>query len=168
MKFEATLAIFEDSNLWKHHIEVPCQVARQLLDSTGRRVVCTLNGKVQFSCALMPAGDDRWFINVNQTIRRKAGVRQGQHVQVELKPDDSRYGLPMPEELEELLAQDAEGHRLFHALSPGKQRNLLYIVGSAKRPETRLRRAVICIEHLKHMLGKIDFKLLNESLRKPD
>ncbi|GIV30794.1 MAG: hypothetical protein KatS3mg029_0145 [Saprospiraceae bacterium] len=168
MRFEATLSIFEDSNLWKYHLEVPAEVVAKLLQTGSRRVVCTLDGKVRFQCALMPAGADRWFINVNQGIRRKLGVEAGQRLQVTVEPDDSPYGLPMPEELKELLVQDAEGNRLFHNLTPGRQRNLLYIVGSARRSETRLRRAIVCIEHLKQMKGKIDFKILNQSLRNPD
>lgn len=42
----------------------------------------------------------------------------------------------MPEELEELLHQDEEGNRLFHALTPGKQRTLLYYIGAPKTADT--------------------------------
>jgi uncharacterized protein YdeI (YjbR/CyaY-like superfamily) len=71
----------------------------------------------------------------------------------------------MPPELAELLAQDDEGDRLFHALTPGKIRTLLYMVGQPKNSELRLHRALVVVEHLKQHQGKIDYKQLNLSLR---
>ncbi|MBK8504974.1 MAG: hypothetical protein IPL46_23810 [Saprospiraceae bacterium] len=38
----------------------------------------------------------------------------------------------MPEELGELLQMDDKANDLFHALTAGKQRNLLFIVGKPK------------------------------------
>ena len=71
----------------------------------------------------------------------------------------------MTEELAELLAQDEEGNRLLHALTPGKIRTLLYIVGQPKTSDTRLHRALVVVEHLKANKGKIDYKQLNVSVR---
>jgi uncharacterized protein YdeI (YjbR/CyaY-like superfamily) len=86
-------------------------------------------------------------------------------VSVLLKKDESEYGLPMPEELQELLLQDEEGDRLFHALTIGKQRTLLYIVGSVKDTGKRISRALAIVNHLKATGGKIDYKKLNEAIR---
>ncbi len=69
------------------------------------------------------------------------------------------------EELAELLAQDEEGNRFFHALTPGKLRTLLYIVGQPKNSDIRLHRALAIVEHLKMNQGKIDYKTLNISIR---
>ena len=71
----------------------------------------------------------------------------------------------MPEETSELMAIDEEGDKLFHALTQGKQRSLLYIIGKPKRSETRLQKAVVVLEHLKTWNGKLDFKQLNEDFR---
>ncbi len=113
----------------------------------------------------MPKGDGGFFININKKIRDKLKLKVGMQVQASLRKDESKYGLPMPEELDELLKQDVEGDRLFHALTPGKQRNLLYIVGNAKKSDTRITRAIIVVEHLKANDGKIDFKMLNQALK---
>lgn len=155
-----------DSNLWGHHILVPEEIASPFItDDKDRRVVCTLNDQIEFQCALMPRGDGGFFININKKIRDKLKLKVGMQVQASLRKDESKYGLPMPEELDELLKQDVEGDRLFHALTPGKQRNLLYIVGNAKKSDTRITRAIIVIEHLKANDGKIDFKMLNQALK---
>lgn len=164
MEFTAFLENFNTA-LWGHHIVVPAEFAQPFLDGNDRRVVCTLNGTESFQCALMPKGDGRFFININKKLRDKLQLHEGKQVSVKLEKDTSEYGLPMPEEFAELLAQDETGHRLFHALTPGKQRNLLYIVGSPKTSDTRLKRAVVVTEHLKANGGKIDFKRLNEDLK---
>lgn len=155
-----------DSNLWGHHILVPDAIAQPFITAEGdRRVVCTLNDQVEFQCALMPKSEGDYFININKKIRDALKLQIGSQVQVTLCKDESKYGLPMPEEMEELLRQDDEGNRLFHALTPGKQRTLLYIAGSPKRSDTRIARAIVILEHLKANAGKIDFKMLQQAMR---
>ena len=164
MQFTATLAKF-NSPLWGFHVKVPNDVTEHFLKENHKRIICTLNDKVTFQAALMPNKSGYHFININKENRDKLKLKLGAEVQVEIKKDKSKYGLPMPEELEELLNQDPEGDELFHSLTPGKQRNLLYIVGKPKRSETRLKKAVVVIEHLKANGGKIDFKRLNEDMK---
>ena len=164
MKFTAVLAKSE-SPLWSFHIPVPEGVAQHFLSQNHKRVVCNLNGKEEFQCALMPKGDGSYFIIANKQLRNKLHLKVGDEVNVFLKKDESKYGLPMPEELQELLNQDGEGNRLFHALTPGKQRNLLYIAGKPKRAETRLKKSIVIVEHLKAQKGKIDFKQLNVDMK---
>ncbi|MFN7118118.1 MAG: YdeI/OmpD-associated family protein [Saprospiraceae bacterium] len=155
-----------DSNLWGHHINVPDVIAQPFITAEGeRRVVCTLNDTVSFQCALMPKGEGGYFININKKIRDSLKLKVGMSVQASLRKDESQYGLPMPEEFAELLQQDETGNRLFHALTPGKQRTLLYIIGSPKRSETRINRAIVIVEHLKVNNGKIDYKMLNQAMR---
>lgn len=158
-----------DSNLWGHHIFVPEVIGNPFVTEGGdRRVVCTLNDKVEFQCALMPKGDGNYFINVNKKIRDSLKLKVGMQVQATLRKDESKYGLPMPEELAELLELDEEGNRLFHALTPGKQRTLLYIAGNAKSSDKRISYAIAIVAHLKLNKGKIDFKTLNVALREAD
>lgn len=159
-------AIEESNNkLWGSHFAVPDVVARIFTDTGSRRVVCTLNGSVEYPCALLPRGDGSFLIMVNKKTRDKLGLKAGTPVSVSLRQDDSKYGLPMPEEFAELLAQDEEGNRLFHALTPGKQRTLLYIIGQPKNSDVRLLRALAITEHLKTNAGKIDYKKLNGDLK---
>lgn len=165
VQFDAQLE--ESTNkLWGCHFAVPPWAAEALIaEKNGKRVVCTLNGKETYQCALLPRGDGTWLITVNKKIQAKWGLTIGSKVSVSLRKDESEYGLPMPEELAELLAQDETGNRLFHALTPGKLRTLLYIVGQAKNSDTRLHRALAVVEHLKANKGKIDYKQLNVSLQ---
>ncbi len=164
MEFTTVLEKF-NSNLWGYHIAVPEEVSQEFLDAGSRRVICTLNDAHEFQCALMPKGDGRYFININKQIRKKLGLELGDTVAVRLRQDESKYGLPMPEELKELLKLDEEGNRLFHALTPGKQRTLIHIIGSPKTSDTRLRKAVIVVDYLKATGGKLNFPELGEALK---
>jgi Domain of unknown function (DUF1905)/Bacteriocin-protection, YdeI or OmpD-Associated len=160
LHFSPTLEI-STNKLWGAHFAVPDFVYQTLADGEDRRVVCTLNQKVEYQCAMLPRGDGTYLITVNKKIRDQLQLKEGSQFQVSLRKDDSKYGLPMPEEFAEVLAQDTEGSKLFHALSAGKIRTLLYIAGNVKSSEKRIERALAIVEHLKMNAGKIDYKTLN-------
>ena len=164
MQFTTTLKKF-NSNLWGHHIIVPEKMALPFVEGDNRRVFCSLNGEHEFHCALMPHGDGDFFININKEIRTKLGLRIGQEVKVVLTKDKSEYGMEMPEELGELLSMDDEGNTFFHALTPGRQRTLIYMVAKPKTTDTRLKKAIVIVEFLKRNKGKLDFKALNEAFK---
>lgn len=164
MQFTTTVRNF-NSTLWHFYIAVTEEQAAPFLEVNDRRVVCTLNSSLELQCALMPKGDGGFFININKKIRDKLKLKEGSQVEVLLRKDDSEYGLPMPEEMAEILAQDEAGNQYFHALTPGKQRSLLYIAGQPKTSEVRLKRALVLVEHLKANLGKVVFKQLALDLK---
>lgn len=150
-----------------HFILVKREIAERFpSDGKSRRVVCTLNGEVTFQAGLMHYHGD-FFISVNKPTRTKLGVEAGDLVDVELKADESKYGLPMPEEFREVLDQDPEGDRLFHALTAGKQRSLLYYLGKTGDVDKRIQYGLIVVEHLKKNDGRIDGKKLYEELKRP-
>ncbi len=161
-------SVLEESTnkLWGCHFAVPLLVVNTLIAGTeDRRVVCLLNEKVEYQCALLPRGDGTFVITMNKKIQTKLGLKFGSNVAVSLRKDESEYGLPMPEELAELLAQDDAGNKFFHALTPGKIRTLLYIIAQPKNSDARLSRAITIMEHLKKNQGKIDYKQLNVALK---
>ncbi len=162
-------SVLEESTnkLWGCHFPVPPPVAGSLIaQREDRRVVCVLNEKTQYQCAMLPSGDGTFLITVNKKIQKDLGLKIGSRVQVSLYPDESEYGLPMPEEMAEALAQDDVGHRLFHALTPGKLRTLLYMVGKPKNSDARVYLALIIIEHLKVNVGKINYRQLGEAMKR--
>ena len=73
----------------------------------------------------------------------------------------------MPDELKEVLKQDREGNKLFHKMTAGKQRSILYWVGQVKDIDRRIHTALIFIEHLKRNEGKIVHNELMAELKRP-
>lgn len=164
MKFKAIVENF-NTKLWTYHIKVPDPVARHFLDQGDKRVVCTLNNLLELQCAIMSAGDGVYFINLNKKIRDQLNLKEGAGVSVKLEKDTSEFGLPFPPELEEVLKQDKAGALFFNALTPGKQRNIIFGVNQVKHTDLRILRAMIMIDHLKKNSGKINFKQLYAELK---
>jgi hypothetical protein len=131
-----------------------------------RRVMCSIEGSEAFHCALLPSRDE-FYIIVNKKRREALGLVAGKRFDVLLEKDESEYGLPMPEEVREVLNQDPEGDRLFHELTPGKQRSMLYWLSRTKDVDRRIHETLIFMEHLKNNDGKIDNKKLQQELKRP-
>lgn len=129
-----------------------------------RRVICTLNNVETINCALFPSGAN-YFVTVSKALRKKLGVGPGDSVTIELRKDESKYGMPMPEEFEEVLRQDADGAELFYGLSPGNQRLMLKLVVFVKNVDTRIIRSLVGLEVLKQMDGRFDYHAQHEAMR---
>ena len=164
MEFTAKLENF-NTKLWTYHIKVPNAIAKHFLDMGDKRVICSLNGGKGFQCAIMAAGDGVYFILLNKKVRDEFNIKEGIKIKVNLEKDKSEFGLPFPDEFKEVLAQDKIGKGHFDKLPPGKQRNLLYIVGQVKNADKRIERSLIIVEHLKNNKGKIVFPSLGKELR---
>src|SRR5580765_5856208 len=95
VKFESTLDVTDSTP--PYHI---LRVAKKLVASFEfkgnlRRVICTLNGVETFNCSLFPSKGD-YFLTLNKKLRERLGIIPGDTVIVELKKDESKYGMPMP------------------------------------------------------------------------
>lgn len=163
IKFNTTLERSPEMSGWQFLV-IEKKIADKL-SFTGqyKRVTCSINGTDSFQCALMPSSG-RFYIIVNKKKRDALGIVAGDKVAVELVIDESKYGLPMPPEFREVLKQDRAGDKAFHALTPGKQRSLLYFLGNIKDIDKRIHQALVIIEHLKEN-GKVIDKVLYEELR---
>lgn len=163
MRFQSKIIKF-DGDLWYYAIDVPSEVARGYINSGQRRVICTLEGKEVFHAALMPNGGDGYFINLNKKRRNKLGLVQGQLVEVHLAEDKSEYGMPMSEELREVLDQDDEAREVFEQLTKGKQRTLIYWADNVKSSHIKIRRGLVLMNHLVQQPA-LDFKQLNQEMK---
>ncbi|MEQ8474435.1 MAG: YdeI/OmpD-associated family protein [Marinoscillum sp.] len=166
MKFKSHLQKFSEANsgVYSLHIPVDKEIADRFINGTNRRVKCTINHQTTIFSGLMPF-TAYWYILINQELQKKLGINIGDEVDIELEKDNSEYGMEMPEELQVLLAQDPLGNEYFHDLTPGKQRNLIYIVSKVKNSDSRLSKALAIVDHLVEMNGQLNFKLLNVKLK---
>lgn len=156
MQFKSKI-IKLDSNVWAYAFLIPAEVIKALKT---KRVVCKLNGKLEFQTGVISN-----FIKVNKEIRDELGLIEASNVDVELKPDVSKYGLPTPAVFLELIEQDPEGDKIFHSLTPGKQRSLIYIIAKPKSEAKQLEKTLIIFEYLKSSNGNLDYKELNLALK---
>jgi len=154
-----------DSGVWYYAVRVPDNVATAYREAKTKRIECTVNEVHTFQCAFTPVKTGEYFINLNKEIRTKLRIQLGDEVTLSIRPDESKYGLPMPEEFQALLDIDEEGSRVFHSLMAGKQRTLLHLIGKPKSEEIRIKKAMVVNEYLKEVNGKLDFKELNHAFK---
>lgn len=159
IEFEAKLGKF-DFNHWHYHIPIQDKIACQMMDENHRRVLIWIKSTGPFHMALMKA-KACWYVLINQELRNTLDLDEKQTFAVRIERDHSEFGHDVPEELKVLLDQDEEGNGFFRKLTPGKQRSLIYLVTTVKNPESRMKKSLAIMHHLKSANGKLDFKQLN-------
>jgi hypothetical protein len=161
---DATLEITEGTSVW-HILRVPrLSVAHFEFKGNIRRVICTLNGVETFNCSLFPSKGN-YFITLNKKLRDRLGLNVGDRVRMELAKDESKYGMPMPDEFAEVMSQDPAGKRLFDAMSPGDQRLMLKLIVFVKGVDRRIARALVGVELLKLSEGRFDYHTQHDAMR---
>ena len=165
VKFDAVLERTKGEGHW-YILRVSREKVRPLgLTGNSRRVVCTLNDSKPIQCALFPIKAGDFFITVSKKLRDKVRLSEGDNVRVTLAKDTSRYGLPMPGELKEVMRQDKEGEKLFHKLTPGNQRLSIRLIDMAQDIDKRIRRSLILLEYLKYTEGKFVYNDIANALK---
>ena len=104
-------------------------------------VLLTLNGCDAGRKSLKPWDQDRWFVDVPETLCRAAKVDTGDAVRLELEIASEE----LPLELAELLAGDAGARRRWDGMTKAQQRMLRENVAAAKQSATRARRAAAAL-----------------------
>lgn len=151
--------------MWGLHFKVPADIADRFIEAKARRILVSVNGSDTFHAGLMHLKTGIKFININQVFCKKNQLMLNESISIEITEDPSKYGMAMPEEFEIALSMDPEADAYFHALTPGKQRNLIYIASQTKSSNIRARRAWVVCDHLKSHSGIIDFKDLNQEIK---
>ena len=107
-------------------------------NETGTFIVdVSLNGISIGLRSLIPWKERGWHFGLSEPLCRKVGVDTGDRVHVEMRrPEDTR-----PDELKELLKSNPKAQKSWDGLSAGERRDLVLFVASAKKAETRMRRA---------------------------
>lgn len=153
------------SSVFGHHCVIPEAICQEYLQQKITRLICTINDEYSWHCAILSMGNGTHYILMNKELVKRFGWNLNDEFDVAIQVDESKYGMFCPEEMEALLEQDDDGSAYFHALTPGKQRGLLHIIGKPKSSQKRLEKAVVILEYLKNSSGVLDYKLLNQAFK---
>ena len=165
--FSFTAPLVHNTNhLYAYQYYVPNDIVVTLKKEKIKRLSISINGNKAFDSGLIPGGDQQYFIKVNQAQRKKMKLVEGEDAEIILVPNTSEYGMPLPEEFAEIWQIDDEAYKYFHELTPGKQRNLIYIINKIKNLNLRAERSYIIMDHLKINQGNLDFRILLDSFKK--
>lgn len=166
MKFTSEIQSFgkHDTFIGPYFI-IPTDIATELLKTTtDKRVKCVLNNEIIIPRAISKK-EEKYYILINQDLLKKMDLTFGDKINVELFPDISKYGMPISEEMQEVLFQDPEGEKLFHNLTPGKQRSLLFYINKIKSSQLKIERSFVILQHLKNNNGKLDIERLQQDFK---
>lgn len=129
-----------------HYILVDKTIVANFED---RRVICKLNGTIEFHCAFNFSKTEGYYIYVNRSTLKKLKLTSGDVVSTIFKKDTSKYQFEMPEEFEEVLRTDQKASKIFHSLTPGNQRGIIHLITKIKSTEKRIQKSLLFSKKLK-------------------
>lgn len=132
-----------------HFILLDEKTVLALTKNNNKRVICKLNDLVEFHCAIMPKKEGGHYINIGSVICKKIKAKVGAELTATFIADSTAYQFEMPEEFTEVLETDLEANKIFHSLSAGNQRGLIYLVTQPKSSEKKIERALKIAERIK-------------------
>lgn len=127
-----------------HALVIPDDIADAYEAAGITRVIARLNG-TESRRAIQRKRDGRRLL----VLGRDALKEVGDPVEVRLRPDANPDEIDLGEEFAEVLAQDEEARARWETFTVGRRRSLAYYVTSAKRSDTRLKRALELAERIR-------------------
>jgi Bacteriocin-protection, YdeI or OmpD-Associated len=132
-----------------HYILPDVKIVSRLTKNGNKRAICKLNNTAEFHCAFMPKKEGGCFIIIGSALCKKLKIKCGSKVKAVFSADKSEYQFDMPEELKEVLNTDPAAHKIFHSLTKGNQRGLMYLLTLIKSTDKKIERALIIAEKIK-------------------
>ena len=150
-------------NFGMYAVDIPEQHALPFVNKKITRVV--INAKINKKKSTFHAGiqfrkPNRYLIVFSKKRREELGINRQDTFELQLQEDISEYGAPMPEALQAVLDSDPEASAIFHSLTPGKQRNIIFFIHRYKHEQTQIDKALLITTNLKN--GIRDLKELTK------
>jgi Bacteriocin-protection, YdeI or OmpD-Associated/Domain of unknown function (DUF1905) len=133
-----------------HYIMLEEKTVLELTKNKNKRAICKINNELEFHCGIMPKKEGGYFINIGLTICKKLNLSEGSKITASFSIDKTEYQFEMPEELKEVLNTDFEADKIFHSLTEGNQRGLIYLISQVKSSDKKIERALKIVEKLKN------------------
>ncbi len=135
------------------HVDVPQEISDALANAyrtatptlLGNRkpkyipVVAVVNGR-SARATLVPAGRERYRLQIITALRKAAQADTGDAVAVELRLDREPRSLPVPPDLQAALKEHPKARKAFEKFAPGQRRQFIKWYDAAKSPDVRRRR----------------------------
>jgi Domain of unknown function (DUF1905) len=139
MKFTTTILSFDEHILaYGPYFKLPKEETLAFLEKhqNNKRIKCIING-LTIDRAISRK-EDFFYILLSKEVLKQLKVNINDSVSVSIQTNTSKYGVDITEEMEEVLFQDPDGSDLFHKLTPGKQRSLIFFINKIKSSQLRV------------------------------
>jgi Bacteriocin-protection, YdeI or OmpD-Associated/Domain of unknown function (DUF1905) len=131
-----------------HYVMVENHIVDAFAIKGSKRAICNIKN-TEFHCAFMPKKEGGFFINLGSKLCKELDLKVGSQVELVFKEDKTEFQFEMPEEFDEVLAQDPDADAVFQNLTDGNKRGLIYLVTLVKSSDKRIERALNIAEKLK-------------------
>lgn len=146
-------AVFEIGLLDKYHIYIPEHIIQPFVDAKVERLYIKASHKnksIDFYAAyIKDKNTDEYRIMFGKRLQKELGVLQNDYFEIQLFENTSKYGVQVPEELEEVFKLDPEAFNVFETLTVGKKRSIIYAIARYKTSQTRIDKALIVCDNLR-------------------
>jgi hypothetical protein len=132
-----------------HYIILDAKIVSKITKNNNKRAICTINEIESFHCGLMPKKEGGYFINIGNAICKKLQLKEGSTITASFEIDKTEYQFEIPEELAEVLNTDEQANAIFHSLTLGNQRGLIYLLSLVKSSDKKIERALKIAERIK-------------------
>ncbi|MGC6431020.1 MAG: YdeI/OmpD-associated family protein [Jejuia sp.] len=145
--------VFEIGLLDQFHIYIPENIMQPFVDARVNRlyIKASHNKKsIDFYAAFVrDKNTDDYRIMFGKRLQKELGVLQNDYFEIQLFENTSKYGVQVPEELEEVFKFDTEAFEVFEILTVGKQRSIIYAIARYKNSQTRIDKSLIVCDNLR-------------------
>ncbi|GAB5520289.1 MAG: hypothetical protein RhofKO_25400 [Rhodothermales bacterium] len=133
--------MMQDRGMRMYYVPLPIDIGDAFTEAKVRRIVGTVNG-APIRRALHGRRDAERTIMLSKAFVRQQKLALGDMVPITLSADPDPDFVDVPEEFEAALQHDPEAAERFASFTPGKKRSLVTYIHTAKRTETRMKRAL--------------------------
>ena len=136
-----------------YNIYIPYDIYEPFANQKMSRVQVEINHKetkINFYAAVKRdknSGDFKMMFSKQK--QKELNLTLGDSFTIQLFEDTSKYGVDVPEELEEVFLTDFEAYQIFETLTKGKQRSIIYGVKRFKTSQLKIDKALILCENLR-------------------
>lgn len=116
--FSAVIERLDGDWAWDF-VEVPPSIVEEIRTKKWKRLCVALEELTAHSCALLPLSEGRRGIMISQARQKELGIFLGAWIHLRVWEDQSKYGMPVPKELQELFEFDPAIEAAFEKLLPG-------------------------------------------------
>lgn len=144
-KFEAVLS---DAGGHGGRIQLPAEIAQQFSQQGVKRVIFEVSQK-RYHRAIYTFEAEGSFLYFSKPMAKELKLTLGDEVEVRVKPDDTEWGVEVPEEFAAVLESDPEGEARFRKLTDGAKRTILFAILKIKNSDLRIERSLRVMDRLK-------------------
>ena len=144
---------FKITHIDTYNIFIPNEVFTPFADKKMSRVKVKISFNDQnlefYAAVKSDKKSDDFKMMFSKQKQKELNLCLGDDFEIQLFEDTSKYGVDVPEELEEVFLTDYEAYTIFETLTKGKQRSIIYGLLRFKSSQQKIDKALIMCENLR-------------------